>query len=130
MAAGKRPLSPHLTIYRPQITSVLSITHRFTGAMLAAGFLLFVYWLAAAASGEAAYGAALGLFGAWPVKLLLFLFSLAFFYHLCNGIRHLWWDTGRGFEIEEVKTSGWIVVAASLVLTVVAWAVLLSGVAQ
>lgn len=127
MAAGNRPLSPHLQIYRPQITSVLSIIHRFTGVVLTAGFLLLVYWLAALAAGDAAYTAALGVLGAWPAKILLFLFSLAFFYHLCNGFRHLWWDTGHGFEIPQVNASGWVVVVASLALTLLTWAVLLLG---
>lgn len=127
MAAGNRPLSPHLQIYRPQITSVLSIAHRFTGVVLAAGFLLLVYWLAALAAGDAAYAAALGVLGVWPVTILLCLFSFAFFYHLCNGLRHLWWDTGRGFEISQVNASGWLVVAASLTLTLLTWALLLFG---
>lgn len=127
MTAGKRPLSPHLQIYRPQITSVLSISHRFSGAVLAAGLLLLVYWLAALASGEAAYAAALGVLGAWPVKVILFLGTLAFFYHLCNGIRHLWWDSGRGFEIPQIYASGWAVVIVSISLTVAAWAFILLG---
>jgi succinate dehydrogenase / fumarate reductase, cytochrome b subunit len=129
MAAGNRPLSPHLQIYRPQITSVLSISHRFTGAVLAAGLLVLVYWLAALAAGEAAYLRAISLLGAWPVKLLLFLGTLAFFYHLANGVRHLWWDTGRGYEIAEVVGSGWIVVIAAVVLTVVSWTIILFGAA-
>ena len=127
MAAGNRPLSPHLQVYRPQLTSVLSITHRFTGIVLAAGLLLLVYWLAALAAGDAAYAAALGVLGAWPVKVLLFGFSFAFFYHLANGIRHLWWDSGRGFEISEVNASGWTVVVVSITLTVAAWAIVLLG---
>jgi succinate dehydrogenase / fumarate reductase cytochrome b subunit len=127
MAAGNRPLSPHLQVYRPQLTSVLSITHRFTGVVLAAGLLLLVYWLAALAAGDAAYAAALGVLGAWPVKVLLFGFSFAFFYHLANGIRHLWWDSGRGFEISEVNASGWTVVVLSITLTVAAWAIVLLG---
>jgi succinate dehydrogenase / fumarate reductase cytochrome b subunit len=127
MTAGKRPLSPHLQIYRPQLTSVLSISHRFSGAVLAAGLLLLVYWLAALASGEAAYDTALGVLGAWPVKVILFLGTLAFFYHLCNGIRHLWWDSGRGFEIPQVYASGWTVVIASIALTTAAWAFILLG---
>ena len=127
MTAGKRPLSPHLQIYRPQITSVLSISHRFTGAALAAGLLLLVYWLAALAAGEAAYAAALGVLGAWPVQVVLFLGVFAFFYHLCNGIRHLWWDTGRGFEIAQVNRSGWIVLVSAVALTLLAWGLLLSG---
>ncbi|NGP52827.1 succinate dehydrogenase, cytochrome b556 subunit [Thioalkalivibrio sp. XN8] len=127
MTAGKRPLSPHLQVYRPQITSVLSISHRFTGAVLAVGLLLLVYWLAALAAGEAAYAAALGVLGSWPVRVVLFLGVFAFFYHLCNGIRHLWWDTGRGFEIAQVYRSGWIVLLASATLTLVAWGLLLAG---
>jgi len=127
MTAGKRPLSPHLQIYRPQITSVLSISHRLTGAALGAGLLLLVYWLAALAAGDRAYAAALEVFGAWPVKIVLFLGVFAFFYHLCNGIRHLWWDTGRGFEIEQVNRSGWVVLAVAAALTLLAWILLLSG---
>jgi len=127
MTAGKRPLSPHLQIYRPQVTSVLSISHRFSGAVLTAGLLLLVYWLAALASGEAAYGTALGFFSAWPVRLILFFGTLAFFYHLCNGIRHLWWDSGRGFEIPQIYASGWAVVIVSFALTAVTWAVILLG---
>jgi len=127
MAAGNRPLSPHLQVYRPQITSALSIFHRFTGATLAAGLLLFVYWLAALAAGDAAYAAALAVLGAWPVKLVLFLFTFAFFYHLSNGLRHLWWDTGRGFEITEVVASGYAVIISAVVLTLLAWAVILLG---
>lgn len=127
MAAGNRPLSPHLQVYRPQITMVLSISHRFTGAALAVGLLLLVYWLGALAAGESAYATALTVLGAWPVKVLLFLFTFAFFYHLSNGIRHLWWDTGRGFEIPQVYSSGYAVVAASVILTLLAWAVILLG---
>lgn len=127
MTAGKRPLSPHLQVYRPQITSVLSISHRFTGGVLAVGLLLLVYWLAALAAGEAAYANALGILGSWPVQVVLFLGVFAFFYHLCNGIRHLWWDTGRGFEIAQVYRSGWIVLLASAALTLIAWGLLLAG---
>jgi succinate dehydrogenase / fumarate reductase, cytochrome b subunit len=127
MAAGKRPLSPHLQIYRPQITSVLSISHRFSGVVLAVGLLVLVYWLAALASGDAAYAAALAVLGAWPVQLLLFLGSFAFFYHLANGIRHLWWDSGRGFEISQVYASGWAVIVAAVALTLLAWGVILFG---
>jgi succinate dehydrogenase / fumarate reductase, cytochrome b subunit len=127
MAVGKRPLSPHLQIYRPQITTVLSISHRFSGAVLSGGFLLLVYWLAALAAGNEAYAAALAFFGAWPVRLMLFLGTLAFYFHLANGLRHLWWDTGRGFEIAQVKASGWAVVVAAGVLTLLTWGALLFG---
>lgn len=127
MAVGKRPLSPHLQIYRPQLTSVLSISHRFTGAVLAVGFLVLVYWLVALASGDAAYATAMALLAAWPARLLLFLGTFAFFYHFANGIRHLWWDSGRGFDIAQVYASGWAVVIVASGLTLLAWAVLLSG---
>jgi succinate dehydrogenase / fumarate reductase, cytochrome b subunit len=127
MAVGKRPLSPHLQVYRPQITSVLSISHRFSGIVLAAGLLVLVYWLAALAAGDAAYAAALSVLGAWPVKLVLFLGSFAFFYHLANGIRHLWWDSGRGFEISQVYASGWAVIIAASALTLLAWGIVLFG---
>ena len=127
MVAGKRPLSPHLQIYRPQLTSVLSIFHRFTGVALAFGLLLVVYWLAALASGDAAYATALSWLGAWPVQVVLFLASFAFFYHLAHGIRHLWWDSGRGFEIAQVYTSGWVMLAVAIGLTLLSWAVLLFG---
>lgn len=128
MAAGKRPLSPHLQIYRPQITTVLSISHRVTGAILAIGLLLLVCWLAALAAGDSAYATAVDWLSAWPVRLLLFPASFAFFYHFANGIRHLWWDSGRGFEIPQVKASGWAVVIIASGLTLVSWAVLLTGV--
>lgn len=127
MAVGKRPLSPHLQIYRPQLTSVLSISHRLTGIVLALSLVLLVYWLVALATGDAAYAAALSLLGAWPARLVLFLASFAFFYHLANGIRHLFWDAGRGFEIPQVYASGWAVVIAASVLTLSAWAMLLLG---
>jgi succinate dehydrogenase / fumarate reductase, cytochrome b subunit len=127
MAVRKRPVSPHLQIYRPQITSVLSISHRFTGVLLSAGFLLAVYWLVALASGDDAYAGAVAFLSAWPVRVVLFLGSFAFFFHLANGLRHLWWDSGRGFEIAQVKSSGWAVVAAASVLTLVTWGVLLFG---
>lgn len=121
MAQGERPLSPHLQVYRPQITSVLSISHRASGVFLAAASLLLVYWLLAAASGPEAYAAAQAFFGHWFMRLVLIAVSFAFFYHLCNGIRHLCWDAGWGFEIRQVIVSGWTVVIASLVLTLGFW---------
>lgn len=101
--------------------------HRFTGAVLSAGLLLLVYWLAAAASGDAAYATAMSVLKAWPVQVLLFLGTFAFFYHMANGIRHLWWDSGRGFEIPQVNASGWAVIGAAGVLSVLAWAVIWLG---
>jgi succinate dehydrogenase / fumarate reductase cytochrome b subunit len=121
MTTSNRPLSPHLQVYRPQITSMLSILHRLTGVALAFGTLLLTYWLVAAASGPGAFDTAQGLIGSFIGRLLLFGWSFALFYHLCNGIRHLVWDAGYGFEIETATLSGWIVVAASAGLTVICW---------
>ena len=122
MQKPARPLSPHLQIYRPQITSVLSITHRATGIALAAGTLLLVYWLVALAAGADAYADARGLLGSWFGQLVLLGFTLALFFHLANGIRHLFWDAGKGFEIREVYTSGRAVVVVAVVATVLVWA--------
>jgi len=123
MSTDNRPLSPHLQVYRPQLTAVLSITHRMTGVALAIGTLILVYWLAAAAGGPEQYAAARGVLGNWFVKLLLFGWTFALYYHLANGIRHLYWDTGGGFDIETVYLSGKIVVGTAAVLTVLTWIV-------
>ena len=116
-----RPLSPHLQIYRPQLTSVLSITHRATGIVLAAGALFLVYWLNALAAGAEAFDHLRSLMGAWYGQVVLLGFSFSLFYHLCNGVRHLFWDAGAGFEIETVYRSGKAVIAVSLLLTAATW---------
>jgi succinate dehydrogenase / fumarate reductase cytochrome b subunit len=121
MTTDHRPLSPHLQIYRPQITSVLSILHRITGVFLSLGAVLLVYWLVAAANGPSAFDAAQALIGSWLGRLFLLGWSFALFYHLCNGIRHLCWDAGLGFELKTTYLSGWTVVAVSAALTVAAW---------
>ncbi len=117
-ARVRRPLSPHLQVYRPQITSTLSIMHRMAGVALAVGTLLFVWWLAAAASSDAAFALVAGLMGSVVGWVVIAGFTLALWYHFCNGLRHLWWDAGRGFELSEVHATGKLVVGASLVLTV------------
>lgn len=123
MAAHNRPLSPHLQIYQWQLTAVMSILHRGTGAVLAIGILPFVYWLMAIAGGEASYSQAHSLL-AHPVGLLmLFGWTFALFYHLCNGIRHLMWDAGWGFDIKTVYQTGYIVWVVSLLLTCAVWAI-------
>ena len=122
MEKSERPLSPHLQIYRPQLTSVLSITHRGTDIALAAGTLLLVYWLLAAAAGAEAYASAQDLLGSLIGRVVLFGFSYALFFHLCNGIRHLFWDAGMGFELKAAYASGHAVVVVSIVLTLGAWA--------
>lgn len=126
MPASNRPLSPHLQVYRPQLTSVLSITHRATGVVLAIGLFVLVYWLAALAAGPEAFAAARGLLESWFGRIVLLGFSFCLFYHLCNGIRHLFWDAGLGFELKTVYASGWGVVGASLLLTALAWAIALT----
>ena len=116
-----RPLSPHLQVYRPQLTSILSISHRATGVANAVGTLLLVYWLAAAAGGPESYASAQALIGSWIGLLVLFGWSYSLFYHLCNGLRHLCWDAGYGFEIPDAYRSGWMVVGASATLTALSW---------
>ena len=121
MASENRPLSPHLQVYRPQLTSVLSIMHRGTGIALGAGTLLLVWWLVAAASGGDAYADVQAFWGSWIGRLLLLGWSFTLFYHLCNGLRHLFWDAGKGFDLDAAYRNGWLVVGAAIVLTVVAW---------
>ncbi len=121
MATNNRPLSPHLQVYRPQLTSVLSILHRATGIGLAAGTLLLVWWLIASATGPTAFDLVQSFIGSLLGRLLLLAWSFALFYHLCNGIRHLVWDTGRGFELKTAYASGWLVVISAAVLTVICW---------
>ena len=121
MEKTQRPLSPHLQIYRPQLTSVLSVTHRGTGIALVVGTLVLVYWLLAAASGAEAYGSAQQLLGSWLGRIVLLGFSFALFYHLCNGIRHLFGDAGLVFELKTTYASGSAVVIVSIAMTVLAW---------
>jgi len=116
-----RPISPHLQVYRPQLTSVLSILHRITGVALAVGTILLVYWLIAAASGPEAFAGAEALIGSWLGRILLFGWTFALYFHLTNGIRHLFWDAGFGFELKTVYASGWTVVALAAVLTLVSF---------
>ncbi len=122
MPSVNRPLSPHLQIYRPQLTSVLSILHRATGVFLSLGALALVYWLLAASQGADAFAAAQGVLGSFVGRLLLLGSTFALFYHLGNGIRHLVWDAGFGFDLRSVTVSGWIVVGAAAVLTLLSWA--------
>ncbi len=120
MPTQDRPLSPYL-VYRPQLTSVLSFTHRMTGVALAAGTLLLVYWLVAAAAGEAAFETARTVIGSFIGRLFLFGWSFALFYHLCTGIRHLLWDMGYGLELPALYRSGWVMLAAAVALTLASW---------
>jgi succinate dehydrogenase / fumarate reductase cytochrome b subunit len=121
MISDPRPLSPHLQVYRWQLTSVMSILHRAAGVALAAGAILLVWWLGAASDGPEAYAGIQGFLGSWFGRVLLFGWSLALFYHLCNGLRHLAWDSGHGLELRSVYASGWAVVGGTVALTLIAW---------
>jgi succinate dehydrogenase / fumarate reductase, cytochrome b subunit len=119
----RRPLSPHLQVYRPQLTSVLSILNRVTGLAASVGALLLVWWLVAAATGPAAFdrvqwfiGSPLGLF-------MLFGWTASLFYHLFGGLRHLAWDAGWGYELEKTHLTGYLVIAATVVCTLLVWIV-------
>jgi succinate dehydrogenase / fumarate reductase cytochrome b subunit len=125
-ALRPRPLSPNIQIYRPQLTSVLSIANRITGVVLSVGAVGLVIWLSAAAAGPEPYAMVQRLIGSWIGRIVMLGFTFAFFLHLCGGIRHLVWDTVHGFELRSIYISGWSVVAASVLLTVAAWAAGLS----
>jgi len=121
MATGNRPLSPHLQIYRPQITSILSILHRLTGVALAAGAVLLTYWLTSAAYGADAFARAQAFNGSWLGRLILLGLTVSLFYHLGNGLRHLAWDCGWGLELPRLRATGVLVVVFAIVMTLVTW---------
>ncbi|MDG4576751.1 MAG: succinate dehydrogenase, cytochrome b556 subunit [Defluviicoccus sp.] len=119
MPATERPLSPHIQIYRPQITSGLSIFHRITGVALTLGTLLLTWWLVSAAYGPEAFATAQAFLGSLIGQLVLWGFTFAVFYHLANGVRHLLWDFGWGFELEQLRFSGIVMLAFAAVATLV-----------
>lgn len=121
MAADNRPLSPHLQVYRWQWTMAYSILHRATGIALSVGTLALVWWLIALASGPEAFDIAQDVMGSIIGRLALFGWTFALFYHLANGIRHLVWDSGYGFDLDVAALSGHAVPFAATVLTIVAW---------
>ena len=121
--ARPRPLSPNIQIYRPQLTSVLSIANRISGLILSLGALGLVIWLSAAAAGPGTYGVVQSAIGSWAGQIVLFGCTFAFFLHLCGGVRHLVWDTVHGFELRSIYISGWTVVGSSAAFTVAAWVV-------
>lgn len=127
MAEAKRvarPLSPHLQIYRPQITSITSILTRITGNAMLVATVLIVWWLVAAATGEDAFNTANGFITSWFGKLVMTLSVLGMWYHLLAGLRHLIWDTGRGLEIKTAEMLGIGCLVGSVVLTLVTIVVL------
>jgi succinate dehydrogenase / fumarate reductase, cytochrome b subunit len=117
----ERPLSPHLSIYRWPITMTLSILHRLSGLALSVGFIVLAAWLLSAAEGADAHERLAGMMQSAGGRLLLILLSLAFFYHLANGVRHLIWDLGFGFEIRQANASSWVVIVTAIALTVLYW---------
>lgn len=127
--ASRRPQSPNIQIYRPQLTSVLSIANRISGAFLSIAAVGLVAWLIAAAAGPKSYAVAQAILTSPIGQIVLFAVTFAFFLHLCGGIRHLVWDSGYGFELRTIYASGWAVVAMSVVLTVATWilALLMTG---
>ena len=118
-----RPLSPHLTIFRPLITMVMSIVHRITGAALTFGMLLLAWWLMAAASGPGAFETANGFFASWFGRLVLFGFTWALLHHWLGGIRHLIWDTGAGYSYAARNGLSWATLIGSVVLTPLVWVI-------
>lgn len=114
-----RPMSPHITIYRPEITSVLSILNRITGVALTLGAVLVVWWFLAAATGPEYFATADAVLTSVLGGLVMIGSLWALWFHFCNGIRHLFWDAGHGFELETVTRTGITVVVASVVLTVI-----------
>lgn len=119
--ARGRPLSPHLQVYRLPLVALLSITHRATGVANTVGLILLTVWLIALASGPDAYEAVMGFMGSWLGRLMLFGWTLSVFYHLSNGIRHLFWDVGIGLELQTAYKSGYAVMASAIVLTLASW---------
>lgn len=118
-----RPKSPNIQIYRPQLTSVLSILNRVTGLILSLCAIALVIWLTAAAAGPRSYQLVQIVLLSWFGQIALLVATFAFFLHLCGGIRHLVWDTVHGFELRAIYISGWMVVVASVLLTTAAWVI-------
>lgn len=123
-----RPLSPHLGIYRWQITNTMSILHRMTGVGLSAGLVLFCAWLVAAAWCPSVFALIQDALASTIGNLFLFGWTAAFFYHLGNGMRHLNWDMGKGFALPEMRASGRLIVMFTLTMTLITWAVALKKV--
>lgn len=114
-----RPISPHLDIYRPQITWTVSITHRITGVALFFSSILVIWWFLALSTSPEYFAVANGVLTSWFGDLVLTLSAWAIWFHFLNGVRHLVWDTGRGMGMKRVARTGWLVIALSVVMTLV-----------
>jgi succinate dehydrogenase / fumarate reductase cytochrome b subunit len=121
--SAARPLSPHLQIYRPMLTMMMSITHRITGLGLYFGIILLVWWLTAASSSDSYFDLVQGFFGHWFGRLVLFGFTWALIHHALGGLRHLLWDTGRGFDLNAIEWLARANLAGSIVLTLLLWVI-------
>lgn len=121
--SAARPLSPHLQIYRPMLTMMMSIMHRITGLGLYFGIILLVWWLTAASISDGYFDFVQGFFGHWFGRLLLFGFTWALIHHALGGLRHLLWDTGRGFDLNLIEWLARANLAGSIVLTVLLWVI-------
>ena len=119
----RNPTSPHLQIYRLPLTALLSITHRATGVFMSIGVLLLIWVLAALAAGPESYAPAQTFLQSWFGQLILFGLTFSLFFHFCNGIRHLFWDVGMGFELETADKTAKLVVVVSIILTAATWIV-------
>lgn len=118
---AERPLSPHLQIYRPMLTMMMSIAHRVSGVGNSIGFLLLAWWLVAIAAGPEAYATVSAFFASLPGRALLFLFSWGLIHHMLGGIRHLIWDTGHGLDKVSIEVFAWATIIGSITLTVMLW---------
>lgn len=127
MSTPDRPLSPHLQVYRWRISMFTSIVHRASGAFLSLGTPVLAWWLIAASTGGEYFNFVSGLLATPLAQLLLFGWTLAFFFHLANGIRHLFWDVGKGFEKRVYRTSGWLTLVFAVVMTAVVWYPVVTG---
>ena len=123
----KRPMSPHIQIYKLPLTAKLSILHRGTGGALFFGLILMIAVLFSASNGPSSWQSMHGFLSSWFGNLVLFGFTFALYYHLANGIRHLFWDMGKGLDLEQANKSGIAVLAISVLLTLLTWAVVLIG---
>jgi succinate dehydrogenase / fumarate reductase cytochrome b subunit len=123
MSNPKHPVSPHLQIYRLPLTALISIAHRITGVILAVGSLLLVWVLAGAAESAETYQAIMLHLGSWYGQVILLGFVFSLYLHFCNGVRHLFWDVGYGFELETVDLTAKLAIAVAIVLTVATWVV-------
>lgn len=130
MTTPARPMSPHLQIYKWQITMLMSILHRGTGVVLSIGAIGLVAWLVAVAMGGDAFTHAQACAGSVIGQIFLAGWTFALFYHLCNGVRHLFWDAGKGFSMEGLYKGGYITFAVAILLTAATWAAILLGVAS